>query len=140
GALELLKSETARAREFRNNPTEAECLLWQHISAKKLGGFRFNRQAQIGPYFCDFVARGPRLIGEIDGGHHNHKDGRLRDAHRTAFLNAQGYHLIRFWNSEVLDNVDGVLKRIEHVLADGPSPFPSQMGGETVEPRTNSAG
>jgi len=122
----MLRPETSRARNLRNNPTEAERHLWQRIRNKQINGVRFNRQVKIGPYFCDFVARGPKLIIEVDGGQHNRDAGRARDESRTSYLNAQGYHLIRFWNAEVLDNVEGVLKRIEIALAERPSPNPSR--------------
>ena len=136
----MLRPETARARDLRNNATEAERILWQQLRARKMNGVRFNRQVRIGPYFCDFVARSRKLIVEIDGGHHNHENGRIRDEARTAFLHTQGYHLIRFWNSEVSDNLDGVLNRIKHVMAEMPSPNPSRTGGGSKEPRSFGSG
>lgn len=131
---------TLRARDLRNHPTEAERHLWRAISARKLAGFRFNRQVRIGVYFCDFVCRGERLIIELDGGQHNSQGGKAYDERRTAFLRAQGYQVIRFWNHDVLGNLPGVLFRIEQALAGRPSPSPSQMGGEAMEPRDFDAG
>ena len=113
---------TPRARALRNNPTEAEKHLWAALSARKTAGARFNRQVQIGPYFCDFVARSFKLVIEIDGGQH----GDPADAERTRFLEARGYRVIRFWNNDVLGNLDGVVAEIERVLADRPSPNPSR--------------
>ena len=115
--------DATRARQLRNNPTDAEAALWQALSARKIADVRFNRQVRIKPYFCDLVARGPRLVIEIDGGQHAESE---RDAVRTRYLQARGYRVIRFWNHEVLGNLDGVVAEIERVLATIPSPSPSR--------------
>lgn len=115
---------TARSRELRRNATEAERTLWRGISARKLAGVRFNRQFPVGQFICDFVSREYRLVIEIDGG--QHALAKDYDSRRTRFLEAQGYTVIRFWNNEVMDNLDGVLTRIENTLADMPSPTPSR--------------
>ena len=115
---------TLRSRELRNNATEAERKLWPHLSARKLRGVRFNRQFPVGQFICDFVSREKRLVIEIDGGHH--AMNAVYDARRTRFLNAQGYIVLRFWNNEVLDNLDGVLTKIEEALDNRPSPDPSR--------------
>ncbi|AEG48233.1 protein of unknown function DUF559 [Sphingobium chlorophenolicum L-1] len=126
---------TARARELRHNATDAERALWQAISARKVAGVRFNRQVPVGPFICDFVARSIGLVIEVDGGQH----GESVDAARTRFLEAKGYRVIRFWNNDVLGNLDGVVAEIERVIAgmvsDMPSPDPSRLregsyGGE----------
>jgi len=103
------------ARHMRNNPTDAELALWQVLSARKLGGVRFNRQVKIPPYVCDFVARSLKLVVEVDGGQHavNAAD----DARRTRYLEAKGYRVVRFWNNDVLGNLDGVVAEIERVIA-----------------------
>ena len=115
---------TLRARELRGNATEAERKLWQHLSARKLAGIRFNRQFPIGQFICDFVSREKRLVIELDGGHH--AAALEYDARRTGFLEAQGYLVIRFWNNDVLENIDGVLKAIEQVLDNRTAPNPSR--------------
>ena len=117
---------TKRSRELRQGATEAERKLWQHLKARQVAGVRFNRQFPVGQYICDFVARSLRLVIEIDGGQHGRDADRAYDERRTEFLRAQGYLVVRFWNSEVLDNVEGVLKRVEQTLADMPSPSPSR--------------
>ncbi|MGV3457937.1 endonuclease domain-containing protein [Sphingomonas sp.] len=114
---------TPRARALRKNPTEAEKHLWEVLSARKTAGTRFNRQVQIGPYFCDFVARSLKLVIEVDGGQHAEN---IADATRTRFLEARGYRVIRFWNHDVLSNLNGVVAEIERVLADRPYPNPSR--------------
>ncbi len=115
---------TMRSRELRNNPTEAELALWPHLSARKCAGTRFNRQFPIGPFVCDFAARTPRLVIELDGGQHDWQAE--RDSARTRHLEARGYRVIRFWNNDVLSNVESVVAEIERVLVDTPSPNPSR--------------
>ena len=117
---------TLRSRDLRLGATEAERKLWQHLKSRQVAGVRFNRQFPIGQYICDFVSRSRRLVIEIDGGQHGRPDGQVYDERRTEFLRAQGYTVIRFWNAEVLDNVEGVIRRIELVLANMPSPDPSR--------------
>lgn len=110
--------DSNRAREMRNNPTQAEQRLWEALSARGVAGVRFNRQVRIKPYFCDFVARMPRLIIEVDGGQHADS---AYDAQRTQYLEAKGYRVLRFWNNDVLGNLEGVVAEIERVLASLPS-------------------
>lgn len=118
---------TARSRELRADPTRAERMLWDHLSARKVAGVRFNRQFPIGPFICDFVSRGAKLVIEVDGGQHA---ACASDEGRTRFIESQGYLVIRFWNNDVLDRIDGVVSQIERVLADRPSPNPSRRREE----------
>ena len=118
---------TARARELRNNSTVAERLLWRHLRARQLGGVRFNRQVPIGAYICDFVARTPKLIIELDGG--QHAAAAEHDRNRTTFLERHGYLVIRFWNNDVVENVEGVLQVVQEALRNRPSPDPSRLAG-----------
>ena len=115
---------TARSRELRRNATEAERRLWPHLSARKLKGVRFNRQFPVGQYICDFVSRERHLVIELDGGHHAMTAE--YDVRRTRFLEEQGYQVLRFWNNEVVDNLDGVLRTIGQALDNMPSPAPSR--------------
>lgn len=120
---------TLRARELRLNATEAERLLWRHISAHKVAGARFNRQVPIGPFICDFVSRTEKLIIEVDGGQHDLNAE--ADARRTCYLEAQGYRVIRFWNNDVIGNIEGVVAAIEFALGEQPLPQPLlETGGE----------
>ncbi len=122
------RRHTDLARDLRNNATAAEQHLWRALSNRKVGGIRFNRQVCIGSFICDFVARTPRLIVEVDGGQHDRD--RTRDDARTRWLEGQGYTVLRFWNHDVLTNLDGVVRKIEVALAALPRPLP-QAGGET---------
>ncbi len=121
---------TQRSRDLRNNATKSERTLWRKLRNRQVTGTRFNRQVPIGPFICDFVARTMKLIIELDGGQHALSSD--EDARRTKFLHAEGYRVIRFWNNDVLENIEGVMVLIEAALADRPSPSPSRMaGGET---------
>lgn len=116
------RTPTLRSRELRRNPTLAEKKLWSVLRNRQLGGVRFNRQVAIRPFICDFVARAPKLIVELDGGQHAlNADA---DAKRTKFLESRGYRVIRFWNNDVLENIEGVVDAIARALADRPSPSP----------------
>ena len=116
--------QRTKARTLRLNPTEAEVRLWRAISGRKVAGIRFNRQVPIGPFICDFVSRSARLIIEVDGGQHAVDVD--KDTSRTRFLELEGYRVIRFWNTDVLENLAGVIAEIERVLAALPSPTPSR--------------
>ncbi len=118
------KRPTMRSRELRLNATDAERKLWAQLSARKIAGVRFNRQFPVGPFICDFVSRSAKLIIEVDGG--QHAADVEKDQARTAYLQSQDYRVIRFWNNDVLERIDGVVSEIERVLADMPSPDPSR--------------
>ena len=86
----------------------------------------------MGPFIVDFVSREARLIIELDGG--QHAVHQREDELRTRFLEHEGYRLLRFWNTDVLGNLEGVLQRIaENLRAATPSPRPSPRGGEGEE-------
>ncbi|MDX3884684.1 MULTISPECIES: endonuclease domain-containing protein [Edaphosphingomonas] len=119
----------ARAREMRANPTPAERKLWLLLKGKRFEGVKFTRQAIIGRYIADFAAPSANLAIEIDGDTHG---GQVEyDAARTSFIERQGYRVIRFTNSEVLGDIDGVLAAIADALAapSPPPPHPSPRGG-----------
>jgi very-short-patch-repair endonuclease len=98
---------TERARSLRRALTPAEFALWSRIRGRQLGGCKFVRQEPIGRYYVDFVCRDRHLIVELDGGQHaDHPE----DGRRDSDLCALGYRVIRFWNNDVIDNLDGVLE------------------------------
>src|SRR5207245_8153996 len=96
----------ARARSLRRNMTEAECRIWQMLRLRRIDGYKFRRQVPLGRYVADFACHEARLIVEIDGGQHDRSSP--LEAERTLFLQAEGYRVLRFWNNEVLQNLDGV--------------------------------
>lgn len=95
-----------RARALRRTDTRAEARLWSALRAHRLGGWKWKRQFPFGPFFLDFACTDARLVVEVDGG--QHADQRDYDARRTAFLEAAGWRVMRFWNADVLTNRDGV--------------------------------
>ncbi|WP_426271118.1 endonuclease domain-containing protein [Dyella kyungheensis] len=117
------------AKALRKNMTDAEQLLWRHLRAHRLGDQKFRRQQPIGLYIVDFVHFGARLVIEADGGQHNDS---LDDAVRDAWLRNQGFTVLRFWNSDILQNIEEVLEAILKELAksDPLSPSPSPARGE----------
>jgi very-short-patch-repair endonuclease len=98
-------TKTVLARRLRKNSTRAEQKLWRYLRSRSLGGFKFIRQETIGPYIADFVCREKRLVIEVDGGQHT---ASRRDAVRDRWLAAHRYRVLRFWNNEVLENIEGV--------------------------------
>ncbi len=104
--------ETRRARSLRRDATAAERLLWRRLANRACGGHKFVRQEPIGPYFADFACRAAKLVVEIDGATHSTEEEIASDARRTACLEANGYRVIRFFNAEVYENLDGVLDTI----------------------------
>ena len=113
------------ARDLRRNMTDAERALWHRIRHKQLEIHRFRRQVPIGPYIVDFACLESHLIVEVDGGQH----GTDADSARDEWLLARGYRVVRFWNNEVLENIDGVLARLVEVLRTTPHPNPPPQGG-----------
>jgi len=97
-------------RDLRHNQTTAESLLWNQIRAKRFFGIKFKRQYGVGPYILDFFCREKHLAIEIDGGQHAEKID--YDNNRTMYLNDHGIKVLRFWNNEVTQNIDGVLETI----------------------------
>lgn len=99
---------TDRARTLRQTATEAEKLLWHGLRDRRLGGLKFRRQQTVGRYVVDFLYYEKHLIVEVDGSQHTP----VADAPRTAFLETQGYRVLRFWNPDVLISLTGVLETI----------------------------
>lgn len=97
------------ARNLRKNQTDAEQKLWGLLRSRQLQGYKFRRQFPIEPYIVDLACFRQRLIVEADGGQHADS---TTDIVRTAEIEKQGWHIIRFWNHEILENSDGVLRVI----------------------------
>ena len=103
-----------RARGLRRSATKAEQALWRVLRGHRAAGRQFRRQYPVGPYIVDFCCLADRLVVEVDGGQHAWRAG--EDGARTAWLEAHGYRVLRFWNNEVLENIEGVAEAIVAAL------------------------
>jgi len=103
-----------RAQELRHNQTEAETKLWAYLRSHRLDGVGFRRQHAIGNYIVDFCAPRQKLIIELDGSQHLELEG--YDLERTTFLKSKGYRVVRFWNNDVMQDIEGVAKVILDAL------------------------
>ena len=101
-----------KAKLLRKNSTSHEKIIWNIIRNRKLNGLKFVRQYPIGAYIVDFACREKKLVIELDGGQHNESENISYDEKRTAFLESQGYKVIRFWNNEIDKNLEGVYEKI----------------------------
>jgi very-short-patch-repair endonuclease len=103
------------------DPTEPEKRLWRHLSNSQLGGFKFRRQAVIAPFIVDFLCPAKALVVEVDGDTHEVE----ADWRRDAVLESQGYRVVRFSNTDVMGNMEGVLVTILAALNDAPDRWPN---------------
>jgi very-short-patch-repair endonuclease len=110
--LPVRRQISPHAANLRREMTEVERVMWNALRNRQIDGFKFRRQATMGPYIVDFLCIEPRLVVELDGGQHDEQ----RDAGRTAFIEAQGYMVQRFWNSEIVENRAGVLEMVRALL------------------------
>lgn len=122
-----MASNVVFARRLRRAQTDAERALWFRLRDRRLAGLKFRRQIPIGFFIVDFCCESARLIVELDGGQHAERNA--EDAMRTADLEALGYLVLRFWNNDVINNTDGVLKTIlATARQDPPHPNPLPFG------------
>lgn len=108
----LPKRTRSNAKSLRSNMTEAEKRLWQALRAHRLEGIAFRRQMPIAGYIVDFAAPTHRLVVELDGSQHGEELGQKADQLRDRNLHKLGWTVLRFWNSDVLTNLDGVCRKI----------------------------
>ena len=118
------------AQTLRRNRTDAEGLLWHYLRNNQLDGHRFRRQHPIGPYIVDFACLTRKVLIELDGS--QHAERQADDKKRDAFLRAQGYRVLRFWNNEIFQNCFGVLERIYEAVTENPPPQPPAPDGLTA--------
>ena len=121
-------SEFAKEKsiELRKNMTDTEKRLWQYIRKEQVNGLKFRRQQPIGPYIADFTCQSKRLIIEIDGGQHNESENIEYDEKRTEYLQKTGYTVLRFWNNEISQNIEGVIEKIIETA----NSLPTRGGGQ----------
>ena len=122
------KATLANSKNLRRQMSDAERKLWSVLRNRQLGGAKFRRQQPIGPFIADFVCQESRLIVEADGGQHSQSS---TDGRRAAFLESKGYRLLRFWNNEILTNLDGVAQVVASALS---TPHPAPAAPESPSP------
>lgn len=112
------QTQLLRRRELRKNQTEAENILWQKIRGRKLNNLKFHRQYSAGPYILDFFCPEIRLAIELDG--NQHKDAVEYDEERESFLRDKNIRTIRFWNAQVLNDVEKVIEHLQNLIKEIP--------------------
>jgi very-short-patch-repair endonuclease len=114
--------KTGRARQLRQQSTDAERKLWNRLRSRAIEGFKFVRQEPIGPYVVDFICREQNLVIEVDGGQHANR----RDVVRDRWLADHRFRVLRFWNNDVISNIEGVLETIAGALQVESPPHPDR--------------
>jgi very-short-patch-repair endonuclease len=121
------------AKTLRRTLTKAEAVLWSRLKARNLNGHHFRRQHPIGPFIADFACVEAKLILEVDGATHMSADDQVRDLRRTAFLESEGWLVMRVWNNQVYENRDGVLRAIDEIVT-------ARIGAKMSSPRASGGG
>ena len=103
---------TEKARNLRKNMTPQERKIWSFLRKRSVNNMKFRRQYPIGSYIVDFICHEKMLIIEVDGGQHNENENIEYDKKRTSFLESKGFKVIRFWNNEIDNNIEGVYQEI----------------------------
>jgi very-short-patch-repair endonuclease len=109
-------SVTRAAKELRKRQTETEKRLWFKLRDNQACGVKFRRQEPIGTFIVDFVSHEKKLKVKVDGKPHTEKEIKINDAYRTRFFKSEGYRILRFWNSEILSDLDKVIEKIKSSL------------------------
>ena len=104
------------ARKLRKNSTEQERLLWKLLRNRQFMNLKFKRQFPIGDYIVDFICEEKKLVIEIDGGQHNEPENISSDNTRTKYIESCGYKVIRFWNNEISNNLEGVYLKLQEIV------------------------
>ena len=117
-----VQPETHRARQLRRASTPAEALLWDRLRSRRLMGAKFRRQQPIEAYIVDFVSFDKKIVIELDGG--QHAENEECDIQRDICLRANGFVVLRFWNNEVIENIEGVLEAVREQCLHITSPTP----------------
>jgi very-short-patch-repair endonuclease len=128
------KIRSGLARRLRRDSTSAELRLWSRLRSRLIDGRKFVRQQPIGPYVADFVCREKRLVIEVNGGQHADN---VRDRMRDQWMREHSYRVLRFWNNDIMSNMDGVLETIAIALQEDvpPHPVPASGGNRPLPAR-----
>jgi adenine-specific DNA-methyltransferase len=139
----IVTEHTGRARTLRQNSTEVEKRLWHRLRDRQLHNHKFRRQYFANGFYLDFACEEQMLAIELDGGQHNDDSHHAQDQQRSQILAASGWRIIRFWNHELMENMEGVLEAIAmalnaQTLSPHPNPLPAGEG-ITLTPESNVA-
>jgi very-short-patch-repair endonuclease len=144
------KFRRVNARHLRAKTTGAEMELWRRLRRLNALGTHFRRQVPLGPYVADFACMAARLLIEVDGSQHGNVQNKIKDDERTNWLKSEGYRVVRFWNNEITENIDGVLdtihaaiygsrdtepRRLKRERRKRPHPTPARGGRRPTPPR-----
>lgn len=130
GVIKVMTQKITRlAKGLRKQSTDVENLIWRHLQRKQLVGLKFRRQQPIGNFIVYFICFDKKVVVELDGGQHATEE-KERDCKRDRWLTEQGFKVLRFWNDEVLGNINGVLEIIKGNCLNHPphDPLPSREG------------
>ncbi len=111
-----MSNKTFLARNLRKNATIQERRLWNLLKNRQFYNLKFKRQQPIGDYIVDFICKEAKIIIEVDGGQHNEPENIEYDKTRTEYLNNLGYKVVRFWNNEIYENIEGVVLRLKEEI------------------------
>lgn len=111
-------------KKLRSNQTDVEKMLWKKLRNRQVYGVKFRRQQPIGKYIVDFVSFEEKIIIGLDGGYHNKDTNRIKDRERTKWLEKEGYTVLRFWNKDILKDLEGVFYAIHKAI---PHPHSSSL-------------
>ncbi len=120
-----MNKNTIIARKLRQNQTPQETKIWNILRNNQFYNLKFRRQYPIGNYIVDFVCKEEKIIIEIDGGQHNDDNNIKLDNERTKFLEEKGFRVIRFWNNDIDDNLEGVFLKLKTIIVDNGGENPS---------------
>ena len=120
--------KTHITRKLRSEQTPWEWRLWSALRNRNLSNLKFRRQVKVGNYVVDFLCLSAKIVVELDGGHHNTSETKVYDEKRRKYLESLGYTVLRFWNRELDDNLDGVVNYILYHSQPHPTPLPNGRG------------
>jgi very-short-patch-repair endonuclease len=121
---EVSNRQRSRAKQLRRTMTRAETLLWRYLKADRIDGLGFRRQVPIRNYIADFVCMSAKLVIELDGESHDFEERQRADESRDAFFMAEGFHVLRFTNEQVMSNLEGVVEAIRQAASSRASGLP----------------
>ena len=127
-------SNTSKARQLRRDQTKPESIFWTTVRNREFLGTKWKRQVPIDRFIVDFLCEDEKLIVELDGGQHNEDAAIVYDQQRTQILEQYGYRVVRFWNNDITENLDGVLRILQQSIGQS-SPHPAAADAARTSPQ-----